>query len=179
METDRKVTVGAINNTLTSSYDVTTDQFFGEVGYEIDAGTSRFIEPFLNVAWAKSDTDSYRESGGITALTGGGTSSDQVTSLLGVRVGQRFNARSIPARVHGSVGWQHIFGDLNDSATHSFAGSNRLTVEGAAFDDNAAVLTLEADLQITESLTLGATYTGRFSSDNQNNTLRANLNWQF
>lgn len=179
VDTTRRVTVGGLDNTLTSSYDVVTDQVFGEVGYEIQAGTSRFIEPFLNLAWANAEGDSYRESGGPAALTGSGVDSEQITSILGVRVGQSFNAGSMPARVHGSIGWQHAFGDTYDTATHSFAGGAPFTVEGAGFDENAAILSLGADLQITESLRAGATYTGRFSGGNRNNTLRANLNWDF
>jgi len=177
--TTRNVVVGGLNNTLTSSYDVTTDEIFGEIGYGIEMGTSRFIEPFLNLALASADGDAYQETGGPAALSGGGTESDQITSILGVRLGQRFNAGSIPARLHGNVGWQHAFGDINDTATHAFAGNTPFTVEGAAFSENAAVIGIGADLQITESLMFGASYTGRFSSENQNNTLRANLNWNF
>lgn len=179
VDTTRRVSVGEMNDTLTSSYDVTTDQFFGEVGYEIAAGESRFIEPFLNMAWANADGDGYKETGGPAALTGAGTDSEQLTGLLGMRIGQRFHAGAMPARLHGSIAWQHAFGDTYDTATHSFQGGSPFTVEGAAFDEDAAVLSLGADLQVTENLSFGTTYTGRFSGNNQNNTLRANLNWEF
>ncbi len=179
IDTTRNVTVGNINDQYTASYDATTDQLFGELGYEMRIAERSIVEPFMNVAWIGSDTDSYQERGGVGALSGKGTTQDQVVSLIGVRFDQIVDAGSLPARLRASVAWQHAFGDTYDTATHSFAGSNPFTVEGAAFDEDAAVLELGADLRITDSTTIGATYTGRFSENNQNNTLRANLNWRF
>ena len=179
VDTTRNVSVGNINDQYTASYDATTDQLFGELGYEMRIAERSILEPFMNFAWICSDADSYEESGGVGALSGMKTSQDQVVSLIGIRFDQIVDTGSLPARLRASVAWQHAFGDTYDTATQSFVGSSPFTVEGAAIDENAAVLELGADLRITDSTTIGATYTGRFSENSQNNTLRANLNWRF
>jgi outer membrane autotransporter protein len=179
IETERDVHVGNINETLTADYDANIFQLFTEVAYEIKVGKRSILEPFIGLGWATLDGDDYQEKGGISALHGDGISADQFNSIVGLRFRQGFDAGPLPAWVQASVGWEHNYGDYEGVAVNSFNGGGGFNIEGAEMDRDAAVLDLGIGVNLTESLSIGTSYIGRFSENNRENTYRLNLNYKF
>ena len=179
IETERDVNVGPLSEHLSAEYDAGLAQIFTEVGYAMEVAENTTLEPFVGLAWSKLDTDSFTESGGISALESDGYDNDQVTSTLGLRAQRGFTLASMPGKVRAVLAWQHSFGDESASSDVSFAGGSQFTIHGSPIAEDSALLEIGASLNLTESLTLGAAYVGRFSSENQENTARASLIWSF
>lgn len=179
VETKREVAVGNLNETLEADYDVNTFQLFTEVAYEVKLADRTILEPFLGFGWATLDGDEYQEKSGYSALSGEGISAEQFNSIVGLRFRQGFDAGPLPAWVQASVGWEHNYGDREGVAINSFNGGNGFRIEGAEIDRDAAVLDLGVGVNLTESLSIGGSYIGRFSENNRENTYRLNLNYKF
>lgn len=179
VETERHVSVGSINETLTADYDVDTFQLFTEIGYEMKVGRRSFLEPFLGLGYASLSGDEYQEKGGIAALSGEGIEADQFNTTLGLRFRQGFDLGPLPAWFRASAGWQHTFGDAQGVAANAFTSGQAFKIQGAPLDRDAAVIDLGVGVNLTEALSVGASYDGRFSENNTENTYRLNLNWKF
>jgi outer membrane autotransporter protein len=179
VETERNVSVGSIRETLTADYDVDTFQLFTEIGYEMKMGRRGFLEPFLGLGYSSLSGSSYQEEGGTAALSGDGIEADQFNTTLGLRFRQGFDLGPLPAWFRVSAGWQHTFGDAEGVAVNSFNSGGPFSVKGAPLDRDAAVIDLGLGVNVTESLSIGASYDGRFSENNTENTYRLNLNWKF
>lgn len=179
IEAERSVAFGRLNERLSSEYDSTATQWFTEIGYEKRVASRTFLEPYWNLAWTSYSSDGYQERGGASALRGQGSDLDQVTSVVGVRVRREFDLGALPAWLQAGLGWQHVSGDLAGVSSHAFAGGPQFQVTGAAIDRESLMLNLGAGLRITDSLTVGASYTGTFSEQNTENTSRLHVEWGF
>ncbi len=179
VSTKRHVSVGPLNETLVADYDADSAQLFTEVGYEMKAGRRGVLEPFLGLGYAAVRGDGYREKGGIAALEGDGIEADEFNTTLGMRFRQGFDVGRLPAWVRAGAGWQHSFGDGQGTTDHSFSVGPDFHIKGSPLDKDSAVIDLGAGVRLTDSLGIGATYDGRFSENNSENTYRLNLDWKF
>lgn len=179
VETKRQVNIGRMNESLTADYEAASTQFYGELGYEIAMSDRNSFEPFVNLAWSRLSTDAYSESGGMSALESEGFDNDRLSSLVGVRFAHKFNLKSIPSRIHGTFGWEHIYGNDSASASHAFNGSSVFEVEGATANKNAAVMGLGMDFDINESMRLGVGYTGRVASEERDDMYHLKFSWSY
>ena len=163
---------------MSASYSARTGQVFGEAGYTFDTGAVSF-EPFANLAYVHLSTDGYTETGGAAALSGGGSSMGTTFTTIGLRAGTEVSLGESTARLSGSAGWRHAFGDAAPTATHAFAGGSPFTVAGVPIARDAFVLDLGASINLTPDATLGLTYGGQFGSGFADQSLKANLAVQF
>jgi fibronectin-binding autotransporter adhesin len=74
---------------------------------------------------------------------------------------------------------RHAFGDVDPSATLAFAGSSGFAVAGLPIAKNAALVEAGLDLAISQSATLGVSYTGQLAEDAQDHAFKGVLAVRF
>ena len=161
IETDRRVAFGAFDETLRGDNRADTVQLFGEAGYRLDAG-GLDLEPFAGLARVHLNSDGSDERGGDAALSDDGDSTDTTFSTLGLRAATGLGVGGVPARLHGTLGWRHAFGDTESEVTQSFAGGQAFTVRGVPVAEDAVAAAINAGIQLdygdsVDSLALAAT----------------------
>ena len=181
ISTSRSVVLPDLLESLTGDQNGSTGQVFGELRYQIAAPGGVLLEPFIGLAYVRLDLDGFTESGGTAALTSGGTTQDNVLSTLGARVSYDFTAGTAKLAAHGSLAWQHAFGDVDPALTERFAfsGGSAFSVTGAPIARDTALVGLGLDWMLTENARLGVSYTGQLASDLQNNAFQGRLSVSF
>ena len=170
--------ISVLNETVEGKYDASSLNAFGEVSYRIETAHAAF-EPFASLAHTHLKTDGFTETGGISALTIGSSTSDTTYTTLGMRASTDVNLGPVTASLRGSLGWLYAFGDLNATRTARFATGSSFSVTGTPLDRNAALVETGADFRLTPSSTLGITYTGQFGKIAQEHGANARLRLQF
>ncbi|MBZ6078272.1 autotransporter outer membrane beta-barrel domain-containing protein [Microvirga puerhi] len=174
----RTVSAPALADATKASYDGSTLQAFGEVGYRLVWGQVQ-LEPFAGASVLRLETDGFQETGGAAALTGFGRTYELGTTTLGVRAEARLSSEA-PLTVKGLVGWRHAIGDVAPQALLAFAGgASAFTVAGVPVDRDALVVEAGLDWQASEALSLGVSYSGQIGSRAQDHALKGNLTWKF
>jgi outer membrane autotransporter protein len=173
-----KRNISALDETVDGQYDASSLNAFGEVSYRIATAHAAF-EPFASLAHTHLKTDGFTETGGISALTIGSSTSDTTYTTLGMRASTDVYLGPVTASLRGSLGWLYAFGDLDATRTARFATGSSFNVTGTPLDRNAALLETGVDFNLTPSSTLGITYTGQFGSIAQEHGANARLRLQF
>lgn len=178
VSTARTVASPGLTDSLTADYDASTFQAFGEAGYRIDTASASF-EPFVNLAYVSLHTDSFTETGGAAALTSAGQTTETTFTTLGIRASTSFDIGGMTAKARGMVGWRHAIGDITPLATHAFTGSDAFTIAGVPIAEDAAVVELGFDLDLTDRAKLGFSYDGQFGSGAEAHSAKASLSLRF
>ncbi|MCE8022515.1 autotransporter domain-containing protein, partial [Halomonas sp. MCCC 1A11036] len=185
IETSRFIGVSGFSDSLSADYRGNTFQAFGELGYGIETNAVR-LEPFINLAHVHTRTGSFSESGGAAALSGASSSTDTTFATQGIRAEADLDLglgegedEETGARLYGTVGWRHAFGDVTPESTHAFAGSDAFTITGSPLDRNALVLDTGLELDLTPNSTLGVSYQGQFASGMEDHGVSATLSVRF
>lgn len=176
IDTVRSVT--ALNQTLSANHDAGALNLFGELAYRMTAGEVAF-EPFVNLAHARVRSGGFTETGGAAALTVAGSTTDTTFTTIGLRTGSAFDLGGTVARVHGTLGWQHAFGDTLASSTARFATGDSFTIFSKPLDKDALVLQGGLDFGLSPSATLGISYNGRIGANAREHGASARLRVAF
>lgn len=160
---DRSLAVPGFSDRLSSSYNASTAQMFGELGYRIDLGRSS-IEPFASIAYVNQRAEGFTESGGANALHIGSQDMDTGFSTLGLRGKTSFALNSAQVFAKGSIGWRYAIGDVRPTASQSFAGGSAFDISGAPIARNQAVVDLGLGVQVARNATVSVSYSGQFAS---------------
>jgi len=176
----RTVAFGTLEETDTAGYSANTVQLFGEAAYRIETPYAA-LEPFAAAAYTHLKTSGFAETGGIAALSAPSSSTDLTTTTLGLRASRAFtlgNATTLTAR--GMAGWRHAYGDVTPQAQFAFAsGGENFDVSGLPIAQDAALVEAGLAFDIGKATTLGLTYTGQFSSQVNDNSVKADLTVRF
>jgi len=180
--TSRTVSFPGFIDGLGATYDATTAQLVGEVGYGVTVGKAT-AEPFAGMSVVHLDAGGFTEKGtpGIVALSSSGNRATLGFSSLGARAATDVdlgdNAVLTP-RV--SIAWQHAFGDVAPTSTLAF------TSNGAAFTTTAlplardtALIEAGAALRFNRQLALELSYFGQLAAGAQDSSLTGRLNLRF
>ncbi len=179
IDTNRRDTFGGSAGGADVSYTAQTVQVFGELGYRIDTSYAAF-EPFAGVRYAHLKSDGFQENGGIGNVSVHSNSSDVTTTTLGLRASHDFAlGESTILTARGMLGWNHAFGDVTPEQTLAFAGGQPFTIEGLPIAEDALAVEAGFDVGIGKNTSLGLTYTGQFSSENNDNAVKADLTVKF
>ncbi|MEO3435600.1 autotransporter domain-containing protein [Inquilinus sp. CAU 1745] len=176
--TDRSVVVPGLADSLSADYDAATAQTFGELGYRIGREALAF-EPFVSLAYVNLHTDGFTEDGGAAALAGDSADTDAAFTTLGLRASAGFTPGEIEVKARGMLGWRHAFGDVTPLSTHAFAGGDIFTIAGVPIAQDAAILEAGLDFQVTETTTLGLSYSGQIAGGSSDHGARATLTVKF
>ncbi|MBF9233264.1 autotransporter domain-containing protein [Microvirga alba] len=178
IDTQRTITFPGFSDQTSASYDGSTVQAFGEVGYRFDVARMQ-IEPFLGASVLRLHTNRFVENGGDAALTGLARDYDLATTTMGVRAEARLD-KSLPLALRGLVGWRRAYGDVEPDALLAFAGgASAFAVSGTPIDRNALVAEAELNWQAGRTTSLGMAYSGQIGPRAQDHGLKANFTSRF
>ena len=180
LATTRSVTFPGMSDTATANYDATTAQVFGEVSYGASLGAIA-VEPFAGLAFVHTRSDDFSEIGSATAALSGSAAMDVGYSTLGGRLASVIaQPGGMVATPRLSASWQHAFGTVDTTAALSLQSTGTLfTVTGLPLARDTALVESGVDLKINPQAKVGLTYSGRFGRDVSDNSVRADLVWQF
>ncbi|MCY0094685.1 autotransporter outer membrane beta-barrel domain-containing protein [Hoeflea ulvae] len=179
VSTTRNVSVGGLSNTLNADYAASTAQIFAEVGYMVDTSFAR-VEPFAGVAIVHQRSDSFSETGGAAALSVSGSDNTVGITTLGLRAeSEAFSVGSMSATLQGSLGWQHVIGDVDSGSTMRFTTGTSFDIAGTPIARDAALVGISMDMNLAEGTSFNIGYQGELGSDAQEHTATAGLSIKF
>jgi outer membrane autotransporter protein len=179
IETSRSIVFPGFADPASASYDGSTGQVFGELGYGLSCGPV-MLEPFAGLAFIHLHTDSLTEKGGAAALTGASNSENVGYSSLGLRAATALPlAKGMVLIPRASAAWQHAFGDVTPTAALAFSGGAPFTVAGVPIACDAAVVEAGADIALSRQAMIGVFYSGQVASRAQDHAVNVKLSWQF
>ncbi len=162
-----------------ASYDATTGQLFGEVGYGIAAGKAE-LEPFAGLAYVSLNTDGFTEQSGPMALSAESGDTDTGFTTLGLRASSAFDLGTAKAGVKGMLGWRHAFNDIVPTTTyHVVADSAGFEVAGLPVAEDALVLDLGLGVGLAKAARLDVSYSGQYGDGVAAQALKGSLGWSF
>lgn len=164
--------------TYDANYAGATTQAFGEVGYRLELGSAS-VTPFAGLAYINASTDGFTEAGGVGALTAEAQSVDQTYAALGLRAEAAFELGEMSARLHGSLAWRHAIGELAQTTALSIGGSDPYIVAGVPTARDAALVEAGVDVDLSESATVGASYSGVITESSTDQSLKGVLSVKF
>ncbi|MCB1500664.1 MAG: autotransporter domain-containing protein [Bauldia sp.] len=181
---DRHVAYPGLAESLSSDFEATTTQLFGELAYAYEMGPTPVgrvtMEPFAGLGYVSARTDAFREHGGDAALDGGSGSFGAAMSQLGLRGEARLPFSGVAADVSGMIGWQHIFGDTTPTADLAFAaGSSTFTVAGAPVAEDALIIGAGIDAAVAARARIGVSYLGQVAFGADNHAVNGTLSVRF
>ena len=177
-DVDSSRSVAALGETLEGAYDATSFNAFGELGYRMDLGETA-LEPFAALAYSHLKTNSFTETGGLSALTVDGSTMDTAYSTLGMRASHDFDLGGVIAVARGMVGWRYAFGDVTPTSTARFMTGDAFTVSSTPLDRNAALVEAGLDLKLDDNATVGIGYSGQFGKSASENGFNAQFRVTF
>jgi subtilase-type serine protease len=159
IEIDRAIVFPGFADRTRASYDGTTAQAFGELGYRFQFPAA-VIEPFLGAAAVRVERDRFVEAGGPAALLGRDRDHDVGYVTLGVRT--EWQPFAAPLVVRAMAGWWHAF-DVVPTAPLAFQSAPTIPFAVAGVPIARDVLVAEAglDWRVSEAVTLGVAYSAR------------------
>lgn len=178
LDTRRSVTVGGLSERLTADYSARTLQAYGELSYGIEFDAVS-VEPYANLAHVRLHIDGYTEQGGAAALSSRSQAADMTYVTLGMRLSKDFALAKGEAAVYGALGWRRELDHVQPSVTHAFVGGDPFTVTGAPIAQDAAVIEAGLDLRLSDTVVLGASYSGQLASGAQDHGVTARLHVAF
>jgi outer membrane autotransporter protein len=178
--TKRHVVFNGFRDRLKGRYNATTQQVFGQVGYNLDVGQFD-IEPYVQVGYQRYQRDAYSEKGGDAALQYNGQTQEHYNSELGLRLARPVvfdQGMRLTPRV--DVGWKHLYGDIRGSSHQRLAnGGNVYLIKGVELDRDSLLLQAGLDLAVSPRHTLGLNYSGETGQDNRNGALMGQWRMMF
>ncbi len=177
--TQRRVSLGTIDQKLTADYGASTAQLFTELGYALPINSAFTLEPYGSVSWSDQRIRGFSESGGSAALSGQRMRNDLTTTTLGLRTHHAVALGSLDGVVRGTVGWRHAFGDVQPRTSMAFEGSDTFTAMGAPIARDAALVELSLDANVSRNTTVALGYGGQFGNGNRDQTGSVTLRWKF
>ncbi|QGA52865.1 autotransporter domain-containing protein [Pseudomonas brassicacearum] len=178
--TKRHVAFNGFRDRLKGRYDATTQQVFGQVGYNLDI-VHFDIEPYVQVGYQRYQRDAYTEKGGDAALQYNGQAQEHYSSDLGLRLARTFaldQGMRLTPRL--DVGWKHLYGNVKGSSHQRLVrGGNTYIIEGVELDRDSLLLKAGLDLAVSPRHTLGLNYRGETGQDNRNGALMGQWRMMF
>ncbi|WP_058544330.1 autotransporter domain-containing protein [Pseudomonas fluorescens] len=178
--TKRHVAFNGFRDRLKGRYDATTQQVFGQVGYNLDI-VHFDIEPYVQVGYQRYQRDAYTEKGGDAALQYNGQAQEHYSSDLGLRLARTFaldQGMRLTPRL--DVGWKHLYGNVKGSSHQRLVrGGNTYIIEGVELDRDSLLLEAGLDLAVSPRHTLGLNYRGETGQDNRNGALMGQWRMMF
>ncbi|MGO3890185.1 MAG: autotransporter domain-containing protein [Paenalcaligenes sp.] len=180
IKTQRYADAAGLPQTLKADYGGNTTQVFGELGYAMALSDSVTLEPFVGAGFSSLRTDSFTESGGDAALRGDAGRNNVTTTTLGLHARSVFDSAGALGQLHGTLGWRHAFGDVNPASTMSFVqGGKSFTTNGVPIAQDAAVVELGVNMEVSKRTTVGVIYGGQFGAGNQQHLGTLDLRYRF
>ncbi|MRX34505.1 autotransporter domain-containing protein [Aminobacter sp. MDW-2] len=158
LSTERRVAFGGFSDSLAAGYDATTTLVHGDVGYRLGLGAS-YVEPFAGIAYVRTGSDGFAETGGAAALTGAAGDQDATISTLGIRASTELPAGARSVTLQGMLGWRHTDSDAPLSRL-AFAGTAPFSVLGDSLASDAFVYDAGLSFAVRDNARIDVSYAG-------------------
>ncbi|MEX3816640.1 autotransporter domain-containing protein [Paraburkholderia sp. BR13439] len=178
---DRYVQYGATSEHESGTLNAETTQVFAETAYRLNLSGAADVEPFGQLAYVHLNNHGMAETGGAATLRAQEGNNDVSFTTLGMRGTTQFTLTSMmQLTLQGSLGWQHALTSGRPVATLAFAsGSDGFSVASVPVAKDAAVLSVDARIDIGKNGRLSIGYSGSLASRQSDHTVQGNLNWKF
>ena len=126
-------------------------------------------------------TDSFKETGGASALTGAQRNNDTSYGTLGVHTSSdQMLSGELMITLRGDVAWQHAFRNIVPSSSLAFASTGAgFLVSGVPIAQDSALLDFGVELPVSPGASLGISYAGQFASHFRDNGIRGRFSYRF
>lgn len=176
---DSKRSLVALNQNLEAKYNANTTQLFGEVGYAMGQYSKQGLEPFAGINISQQRMGSFQENGGTAALRGQSSSNTYTSTTLGLRMHSDIKLAGKDARLKGTLGWRHAWGDVKQTSTMAFEGGSSFTVAGTPLERNTALLGLQAEIELSRRSALELGYQGEYASGMRDHAVHVKMRWAY
>ena len=179
VESSRHVQVGSLQEHVKADYDASTHQVFAELGYDVQVGNLA-LEPFAGLAHVEVDSDSFREQGGSTSLSGDSEKDRATYSSLGLRARTASaEVAGVPLSVQSSLAWQRVLDEPGESSRLSLNGYDSFTVKGVPVAQDTALVQLGVSARLAPQASLDLGYSGQIGDGYSDHGVRLGLNIAF
>jgi outer membrane autotransporter protein len=174
----RHIAFGGLNQVLGDKYDARTFQTFGQLAVKGSIG-SIDLQPFVSLAHVALFDASVNEHGGSAALHGGNDGFDATYGSVGLKTRIGWDLGGTKLSIDGSAAARRVFGDRVPTIALAFAGGNAFQASGIPLDRTSAAVDLGLELDLSEHIRLGVSYTGTYADRSTDHGARAQLSWRF
>lgn len=179
VETNRQVQFSGFSDEVSADYRSGMTQVYLEAGWNMNRDLWT-VEPFGNVAFSHFRRGAYSETGGPAALEASGMSDNQWQTTLGLRIDRDIAINAMLGKLHGTIGWNHAFGDLATGTAMRFASvGNSFSIAASGTAKDTAFLGLGAHLEIAPLASVELDYKTEFSGADSNHSLTTRLSMRF
>jgi trimeric autotransporter adhesin len=177
---DRSGTIGLLSGASSADYDANAWHVSGEVGHnwQIDGGAT--LSPFLGLAYSSYNSSNFVESGTPGSALAADVDGDSLLGSVGLRVSAAVDSQYGKLRPEFSLAWEHEFMDFtNMNAGISGVSGSNFAVTGGDYTRDVAVIGAALGVDVTDTLSMKFSYTGRIGSDYQDHTMFGQLRMEF
>ncbi|MFS8124443.1 autotransporter domain-containing protein [Rhizobium sp. BR 250] len=178
VETRRSISFSTLEESLSANYGGSTSQVFAEAAWRFDFDLTH-IEPYANIAYVNSRTDSFRENGGIAAVSAGSARYDQFYTTLGARISRDIALEGMLGRAMFDLAWRHNYGDPAVGSSLFYEGGGSFSVSSTSSPRDAAILNLGLSYDLIPSATLTFRYGAVFGAGVLDQSAAAELGVRF
>ena len=168
---------------LRGEYTAQSQNVFSELGYQLGS-EDMSIEPFAGIGYQRYHRDGFKEKGGLSALSVGSQTQQNLNSTFGLRVATvyRFDNR-MSLTPHLTTGWKHLYGDVDSRVRQSYRVAPGLidsfTINGTALDRDSLNMSAGLDLALSPQHTVGLTYNGEAGTNSRSQGLMGQWQMRF
>ncbi len=179
----RNVNLPNYKEQLKGSYNAQSQTLFSELGYQLGSADVS-IEPFGGIGFQRYHRDSFKETGGLSALNVGAQTQQNLSSTFGLRLATvyRFD-QQISLTPHLSTGWKHLYGEVDSQVRQSYRALpgmiDGFTINGTSLDRNSLDLQAGLDLTLSAQHAIGLTYSAQAGTNSRNQGLMGQWRMSF
>jgi outer membrane autotransporter protein len=178
MTSSRRMQTADFSDNARGSAAAHTAEFYGNAAYRFSLKNA-VVEPFLQAAYVKLATDSFRERDSATALTVQSIRRAVVYTTLGTRAATHFVFQDDSFTAHAGLGWRHVSGDLKAGTALSFAGAHAFAVQGLPVARDALAVDAGIDVAVNKRVRLGISYDAQIAAHVVDAGVRGQVSWRF
>jgi len=178
-EAQRRVSVGGLSQTLSSSYNTATTLAFAEIAGKVPVrfGT---LTPFLRLSHAVTQSDAFTETGGSAALSRASQTSSATIAEVGIRGAADFKIAGKDAVLTGGIRYQSVISGGFGTSLHGFAaGSNAFNVGAGVGAGQAVGVDLGLKVKLSDATDLDFSYAGTRAGGVDNHQIGAAITMKF
>ncbi|MEX2629372.1 MAG: autotransporter domain-containing protein [Tistlia sp.] len=179
VESERDVVFPGFSDSLEGDYGATTAQVFAEASYDLLLGEVG-LQPFAGLAYVRTDSDGFSESGGEAALSVEESDHGVGYGTLGLRAATGFQLDGLPTLTAlGALGWRHAFGNLAPDGSATLGGSDSFTIHGLPVARDAALIEAGLAMPVGAHGLFDLSYAGTVADGYRDHGLNLTLAFRF
>lgn len=181
ISTQRSVNVPGVAQALQGQYDSRTQQLFIEGGYQF-SNTSWQLEPYVQYAYVKAESDAFTETGGDAALSARKSSNTVDLTTMGLRGAMNLKGSQQEQSwlsLRAGLAYRFASADRTPATSMAFGNGATFTTWGAPIADKATLVELGLAARMSERVMLEVGYNGQYSDEGRDHAANLRLSFQF